>query len=47
LVGAQVRWGKEITEPVKDTFFCAEEKQNLQLGAGSFVKNVFIFLLER
>jgi hypothetical protein len=43
LVGAQVRWDKEITEPVKDTFFCGEEKQNLRLGTGSFVNNVFFF----
>jgi len=47
LVGAQVRWDKEITEPVKDTLFCGEEKQYLQLGTGSFVNNVFFFLLER
>jgi hypothetical protein len=48
LVGARVRWDKEITEPKKDTFFfCAEEKSNLQLGTGSFVNNVFFCLLER
>jgi hypothetical protein len=43
LVRAQVRWDKQITEPVKDTFFCEEEKQNLQLETGSFINNVFFF----
>jgi hypothetical protein len=42
LVGAEDRWDKEITEPMKDTFFCKEGKQDLQLGTRSFV-TVFYF----
>jgi hypothetical protein len=40
LVGAQVRWDKEITEPVKNTFFFYKEEQIFNEGKDR-LKTVF------